>query len=79
MFHHREEGEARKDRKRRCVKKRVEERTGRERKQRDGKEAIQEGREGVEEEEYKGGSGWCLVPHMSKYDIVVFSCTVGNV
>jgi len=27
----------------------------------------------------KGGSGGCLVPHMSKYDIVVFSCTVGNV
>ena len=27
----------------------------------------------------KGGSGGCLVPHMSKYDVVVFSCTVGNV
>jgi len=27
----------------------------------------------------KGGSGGCLVPHMSEYDVMVFSCTVGNV
>ena len=27
----------------------------------------------------KGGSGGCLVPHTSEYNIMVFSCTVGNV
>jgi len=31
------------------------------------------------EETCKGGSGGCLVPHTSEYNIVVFSCTVGNV
>jgi len=27
----------------------------------------------------KGGSGGCLVPHTSEYDVIVFLCTVGNV
>jgi len=27
----------------------------------------------------KGGSGECLVPHTSEYDVIVFLCTVGNV
>jgi len=27
----------------------------------------------------KGGSGGCLIPHTSKYNDIVFSCTVGNV
>jgi len=26
----------------------------------------------------KGGSGGCLVPHTSKYDVIIFLCTVGN-
>ena len=26
----------------------------------------------------KGGSGGCLIPHMRKYNVIVFLCTVGN-
>ena len=28
---------------------------------------------------YKSGSGGCLIPHTSKYDDMVFLCTVGNI
>jgi len=27
----------------------------------------------------KGGSGGCLIPHTSEYNVIAFSCTIGNI